>query len=150
MEISKENMHYDKETNRLVITTDDETKIEISPQIIRKFLPVKNEEEKVRDLAMMVHDINREKFARMKFYVIKMKELQVGIEKARKKLESDGCNKMACVKKWQAVIKSYVDEKNTLAEIRRTIGILEKQKPAIRARIAALGYDPTEATGETK
>lgn len=147
MEISKEDIRYDGETNRIIITTDD-GEITLTPQIIREILPTMSEEEKVRDLSMMIHDINREKFTRMKFFIAKMVELRKGIDDAREELKN--CMKMTCVKKWQAIIKSYVDEKNTLAEIRRTIGILEKQKPAIRARIAKLGHDPIEETGEEK
>lgn len=141
-EIPKESIKYDKETNRLVITLDDGTEIEVSPKDIRNQLPTLNAEEKVRDLSMMIHDIEREKFTQMKYFITKMKELEKGIEDARGDLAK--CQKAVCVKKMQVMIKSFVDSKNALAEIRRTVGLLEKQKKPLRMRIASLGHDPDD------
>jgi len=145
LELSKEDIRYDKKANRVIISIAGE-EIILTPQIIREILPVMDEKEKAKDLAMMIHDINREKLARMEFFVTKMKELEKGIQDAREELKK--CGKIVCIKKWQAVVKSYVDEKNALAEIRRTIGLLEKDKKPLRTRIARLGFDPKELTGE--
>lgn len=141
-EIPKESIKFDKEINRLVVTLDDGTEIEISPKDVRDQLPILDKEEKVRDLFMMIHDIEREKFTRMKYFITKMKELEKGIEDARTALGK--CNKAVCVKKMQVMIKSYVDSKNALAEIRRTVGLLEKEKKPLRMRIASLGHDPDD------
>lgn len=141
-EVPEENIKYDKETNRVIIKISDEMELEITPQTIRKILPTLNEKEKVKDLFMMIHDIEKEKLTRMSFFVKKMKELEKGIDDARGELKE--CEKAVCVKKYSVLIKSYVDSKNALAEIRRTITLLEKLKKPLRIRIAQLGHDPDE------
>lgn len=139
MELAKEDITFDKTKNRVIIKVKGE-EFEIQPQIVRELLPVLTEEEKVKDLFMMIHDLNREKLTRMNFFIAKMKELEKGVDDARVELKK--CGKMTCIKKWQVIIKSYVDSKNTLAEIRRTITLLEKNKKPLLMRIAKLGQDP--------
>jgi len=141
-EIPKEDIRYEKETNRVVIKLSDGKEIDISPQTIRDILPTLNKEEKVQDLLMMIHDIEKEELSRMSFFIQKMKDLDKGIDNARVGLSN--CQKAVCVKKYSVLIKSYVDSKNALAEIRRAITLLEKMKIPIRIRIAKLGHDPDE------
>ena len=141
-EIPKEDIKYDKETNRVVIKLSSGEEIEISPQTIRDILPILNKEEKVKDLLMMIHDIEKEELTRISFFIKKMKELDKGIHDAREGLTK--CEKAVCVKKYSVLIKSFVDSKNALAEIRRIITLLEKMKIPIRIRIAKLGQDPDE------
>lgn len=129
-------MRFDKENNRIVIEIDGEEPILISPQAIRDLLPTISEEEKIKDLEMIIHDIDREKLTNMRDYIAKMKELDSEINKVREELTN--CEKAICVKKWGEVIKSYIAQKNALAEIRRAIGLLEKDKKELRIRIAKL------------
>lgn len=145
-EIPKEDIQYDEEINRLVISLPSGEEYVISPQVIREFLPTKTGEEKAKDLAMRIHDINKEKLTRMRYFITRMKELEKDLEEVRKGLKE--CTKPVCVKKYQVMIKSFVDSKNILAEIRRTIGLLEREKAPLRTRIAKLGFDPEELTGE--
>lgn len=145
LEIEKEDITYNKNKNRIIVVVDDggfKGKIQIAPQVIRDFLPTMDENEKLKDLFMIIHDLEREKLARMRYFIGRMKELEKGIGTARTELEK--CDDMTCVKKWQAVIKSYVDAKNALAEIRRTITLLEKNKQPLLMRIAKLGRNPEE------
>ena len=129
-------IRFDKENNRLVLTTDKGEEVFISPQCIRDLLPTMNEEEKIKDLEMILHDIDKEKLTKMESYMALMRTLQTGITEAREKLkEADTALE---IKKWEAVGKSFVDEKNALAEIRRAVGLLEKDRKVIRVRIAQL------------
>lgn len=141
--IGKNSIKFDNQTNKIVITLPEGNEIEISPSIMREFLPIISEEEKVKELFMMIHDLEKERLTKMTFYTKKMTELEDGIKTARTELEK--CEKMMCIKKWQAVIKSYVDEKNTLAEIRRSVGLIDKTlKKPLEVRIAALGHNPND------
>jgi hypothetical protein len=135
MEINDSNLKFDAQRNRLVITID-ENEILITADAIRDLMPVKDEKQKVEDLKMVLHDIEMEQLTKMNFYIKTMKELDDGIVKATDKLRE--AEDMIQIKKWQAVIKSYVDRKNALAEIRRAVGLLEKYKKEIRVRIAKL------------
>lgn len=129
-------MRFDKENNRLVLTTDGGEEVFISPQCIRDLIPTLTEEEKIKDLEMILHDIDREKLTKMESYMALMRKLQDGITEARESLKK--ADNALEIKKWEAVGKSYVDEKNALAEIRRAVGLLEKDRKAIRVRIARL------------
>lgn len=141
--ISKDDINFDKETNRITIALENGAEIEISPTDIRDVMPVIDEKEKVKELFMMLHDLEKEKITKSAFFIKKMKELGKGIQDARAELEK--CHKIACVKKWTAVVKSYVDEKNALAEIRRSVGLLDKTvKKPLQIRIATLGHDPND------
>lgn len=128
-------IRFDKANNRLVLTTDNNEEILISPQCIRDLLPTMSEKEKIEDLEMILHDIEREKLTKMENYIKSMRDIQSKIESAREKLISAPPKD---VKKWDVVIKSYIAEKNALAEIRRAVGLLEKDKKTIRIRIARL------------
>jgi hypothetical protein len=132
----KMEIRFDKENNRLVLTTDNGEEVFISPQCIRDLLPTMNEEEKIKDLEMILHDIDREKLTKMESYMALMRKLQDGITEAREELKK--ADSAILIKKWEAVGKSYVDEKNALAEIRRAVGLLEKDRKVIRVRIAKL------------
>lgn len=141
--IEKDSIKLDKSTNRIIISLPDGPKVEICPMDIREFLPVINEEDKVKELFMMLHELDKEPLTQMTFYTRKMTELEDGIESARKQLSN--CETNQCVNKWKVIIKSYVDEKNTLAEIRRSVGLLDKiRRKPLEYRIAALGHDPND------
>ncbi len=143
-ELQEENFEYNKETNRFIITLENETKIEVSATtLIENIIPIVGKEEKIKELCMILHDMDKEVLTKANFYNKKMVELEKGIADARKKLEK--ADSMLSVKKWTAIVKSYVDSKNALAEIRRTIGLIDKisRKP-IRLRIAALGHNPND------
>lgn len=129
-------MHFDEKKNRIIIETDEGTEVEIPPQKIRDLLPVISEEEKIKELQMVLHHIEMEQLTKMEDYINRMAKIAKDMDEARKDLKK--CNDMTCVKKWAAVIKSFVDKKNTLAEIRRSVGLLEKTKKEIRTRIAKL------------
>lgn len=132
-EIENPEMRYDEKLNRIVIDLTD-FEIYVTPDAIRTILPTKNEKQKVEDLKMVLHDIDMEQLTKMNYYIVKMKELEKGMVDTVGKLEK--AETMMEVKKWQAVIKSFVDRKNALAEIRRAVGLLEKYKRSIRIRIA--------------
>jgi len=132
----KMEIRFDKENNRLVLTTDNGEEVFISPQCIRDLLPTMNEEEKIKDLEMILHDIDKEKLTKMESYMALMRTLQKGITEARDELKA--ADTALEIKKWEAVGKSFVDEKNALAEIRRAVGLLEKDRKVIRVRIAQL------------
>lgn len=106
------------------------------------------EEDKVRELATMIHEIEKEQLSKIGTFMEKMIELDKKMEEATKKLED--AEDLAEAKKWDMVIASYVKRKNVLAEVRRSIGLLERKKKPLRVRIAKLGFDPVEATGETE
>lgn len=136
--MSQENpeMEYDIKTNRIIITDSTGNKILVTPDAIRDILPTKNEKEKIDDLKMIFHYIEMEKLTKMNEYIVTIKKLDDGIVQAMKKLET--AETLVHVKKWQAMVKSFVDRKNALAEIRRAVGLLEKDKKSIRIRIAKL------------
>jgi len=142
-EIEQENFKYDKDSNRMIITLEDGTEIKVKTTTLREIIPVINEEDKIKELFMILHDIDKEVLTKSSFFIRKMVALEKGIEDARTSLE--GAQTMIEVKKWTAIIKSFVDSKNALAEIRRTIGLIDKisRKP-INIRLSALGHDPTE------
>lgn len=141
-EVPKEKIKFDKKINRVIIELSDGKKVEIEPQIIRDVLPILNEGEKIKDLYMMIHDIEMERLTRISLFNKEMLRLEKGIDDARQGLKD--CTTAVCVKKYSVLIKSFVDSKNTLAEIRRTITLLEKMKKPLRIRIAQLGHDPDE------
>jgi len=135
MNIENPEMRYDEKTNRIIINVG-ENEIQITPDAIRTLLPTKDEKQKLEDLKMVLHDIDKEQLTKMNYYIVAMKKLDEGITTATTKLE--GATSMLEVKKWQAVTKTFVDRKNALAEIRRAVGLLEKYKKTIRIRIAKL------------
>jgi len=143
-ELREENFEYNKETNRFIITLENKTKIEVSATtLIENIIPIVSEEEKIKELCMILHDMDKEVLTKANFYIKKMIELTKGIDSARDSLKD--ADSMLAVKKWTAIVKSYVDSKNALAEVRRTIGLIDKisRKP-IRLRIAALGHNPND------
>jgi len=127
---------FEKDLNRIKIITDNGEEIQITPQQIRDLLPVMNEEEKIKDLEMIFHDIDREALTKMEAYISVVKKIETDIQGARNELEK--CTDMICIRKWQAVIQSYVDQKSILAEIRRAVALLEKDRRTLRMRIAEL------------
>ena len=141
--ISKDDITFEKETNRIVITLMSGKEIEIPPIDMREVIPVISEEAKIKELFMMLHDLEKEKITKMTFYINKMVELENGIQDAREELKK--CTKIQCIKMWTAIIKSFVDEKNALAEIRRTVGLLDKTvKKPLSVRIAVSGHNPND------
>ena len=127
---------FEKDLNRIKIITDGGEEILITPQQIRDLLPPKDEAEKLKDLEMILHDIDREELINMLKYIATIKELEDGIREAREELKQ--CDDMKCIKKWQAVVQSYRDEKTAIAEIRRAVALLEKDRRTIRIRMAKL------------
>ena len=55
------------------------------PRDLREVLPYKDEGQKIKDLEMVLHDIDMERLTRMEHYIVRMKALEAGVEKARKK-----------------------------------------------------------------
>ena len=145
MEIDETDIRYDKEKNRIVISIDGKD-IWISPLFLRNLLPVKNEEEKVKELAMLIHDINREKLTRMTTFMNKSREIEKAILDTLTDLQK--CSKAICIKKYEAIIKLHKQRMVVLAEIRRAVGLLNKEKQELRMRIAHLGINPEDVTGE--
>ena len=108
-------IRFDKKTNRIVVDIglkneagDKDVVIEIAPQDIRDILPVKDEAQKLDDLKMILHDIKRERLTKMETYMRKMAKLADDMGEARDELKE--CSDMICVKKWTAVVKSFIDE----------------------------------------
>lgn len=138
LELTKENIKYNEKKNRVIITLTNGTKITITivPHQLRDILPTLDAMERIKDLEMIIHDIEREQLTLMSSYVTEMRRIARGLADARGELDS--CSKIVQIKAVQVKIKSFVDEKNVLAEIRRTIGILEKQKKEYRTRKARM------------
>lgn len=137
---------FDKKKNCLVVILDNGDKIEIDPIKITENMPKLNIKERVKDLQMMIHYIDRQQLSKISHIFSKVPEFDKGIQDAREKLKD--CKKMPCVKKWQAVSKTYVDEKNNLRELRLSINLLGKRKAELRTQIAKLGFDPDEEETE--
>jgi len=145
MEIDKTDIRYDEKKNRIIISFDD-NEIEIPPYYIRDFLPTMKEEEKAKDLAMMIHDINREKLTRMTAFMSKSREIEKAILDTLSALSK--CEKIVCIKRNDAIIRLHKQRMIVLAEIRRAVGLLNKEKQELRMRIANLGINPEDITGE--
>lgn len=128
-------IRYDKLKNR-VIVADGQIEIELYPPEIRNVLPMLTEKEKVEDLEMMMHEIDREKLTKALEYNLKMLNLVDDLEKTRRELEN--CKTATCIKQWQAIGKIILDKKNCLAEIRRTIGWLGREREKVEFRRAKL------------
>jgi len=135
-------MLFDEMKNCLVIILDNGDKAEIDPYKIMEAMPKKNKKEKIEDLRMMIHFIDRQQLAKLSHIFSQVPIFDAGIENAIKELKD--CKKMPCIKKWQAISKAYVDKKNNLKEVRLTIGLLSRKKAELRAEIARLGYNPDE------
>lgn len=133
-------MHFDEKKNRIIIEVGGK-KIEIPPQDIREILPYKDKAQRVQDLRMIIHDIEREELTQIETFIGRMVEL----DKAMDKIESDikGCGNLKDVKKHEGRLKALIARKNACAEIRRAVALLEKKKNALRVRIARL-----ETSGE--
>lgn len=147
IEIEKDEIQFDEKTNRIVVSVEGKD-VRLSPIFLRDLLPTKTDEEKARELAMIVHEIEKEKLLNLKFFVEKVKAIDDEIAKAVEKLAAEDEFKALYIKKWQAVIDGHGKRKIVLAEIRRAINLLEKWKEPLRTKIAALGFDPSELTQE--
>lgn len=148
IEIPIEDIEYDVEQNRILIQYAG-VRLSIFPVDLRKsYLESLNEEDKVKELAMMHHEINKEVLTRIGDFIKRMAEIEDDMADALDELKK--CSTAVCVKKWDAVLAASVKRKNVLKEIRLSIGLLEKQKKPLRTRIAKLEYDPSELTGETE
>jgi len=144
-EVGKDKIRLDKAINRIIITLDSGDEISIMPATLREYLPCLTEDEKVKELFMMIHEIEKEKLIHEQYYVEEIKRLNKGLSDARSQLTSGA--KMVEVKRLQVIIKSYVDEKNNLIELRRIVNLLEKQKAPLRTRLAELGHKLEEMEG---
>ena len=115
-------------------------------EIVMELTP--NEEQKVRQLATIIHEIEKEQLSKIGNFMAKMIELDEkmdgAIDELRQATSTQG------IKKWDAVLAAYVKRKNVLAEVRRAVGLLERKKKPLRVRIAKLGFDPKELTGESQ
>lgn len=141
-------MSFDTMKSCLVVILDNGDKVEIDPEKITEHMPKLKLEEKIEDLRMMIHYIDRRQLASLNHIFSQVPIFDKGIKDAREKLKM--CKKTVCVKKWQAISKTYVDEKNNLREVRLTIGLLSRKKAELRAEIARLGYNPDEQTGSSE
>jgi len=133
-------MHFDEKKNRVIIKVGGK-EIELPPQDIREILPYKDKAQRVKDLRMIIHDIEREELTQIETFIARM----VALDKAMDKIEVDikGCGKLKDVKKHEGRLKALVARKNACAEIRRAVALLEKKKKGLRVRIAKL-----ETSGE--
>jgi len=133
-------MHFDEKKNRLIIQVGGK-EIELPPQDIREILPYKDKAQRVKDLRMIIHDIEREELTQIETFIARM----VALDKAMDKIETDikNCAKLKDVKKHEGRLKALVARKNACAEIRRAVALLEKKKKGLRVRIAKL-----ETSGE--
>ena len=138
---------FDKE-NKIIKLTDGDTNIGITYDALYPILfEVLNEEQKCRQLAMQIHNIESEQLSKIGFFMSNMIELEKGMQEALKNLEE--AENAFQLKKWDLVLSSYTKRKNVLAEVRRSIGLLDRKKKPLRIRIAKLGFDVNEMTGET-
>ena len=133
---------FDKMKNCLVVILDNGDKVEIDPIRITENMPKLNARERIKDLQMMIHYIDRQQLSKLNHIFSKVPIFDKGIQDAREELKK--CKKTPCVKKWQAISKTYVDEKNNLRELRLSINLLGKRKAELRTQIAKLGFDPDE------
>ena len=135
---------FDKMKNCLVVILDNGDKVEIDPIKITENMPKLNAKERVEDLQMMIHYIDKQQLSKISHIFSKVPEFDKGIQDVREELKK--CKKMPCVKRWQAISKTYVDEKNNLRELRLSINLLGKKKAGLRTEIARIGYEPDEET----
>ena len=136
-------LSFDRKKNRLIIIMDNGDKAEIDPFKIMEAMPIKNAKERIKDLLMMIHYIDKEQIMVYAYNIpATVMALNKGIADARTELKN--CKDMTCVKQWQAISKTFVDQKNNLKEVRLSIKELNRKKMELRAKIASLGYDPDE------
>jgi len=135
-------MHFDEKKNRVIIKIGDK-EIEIPPQDIREILPYKDKAQRVKDLRMIIHDIELEELTQIETFIARM----VKLDKAMDAIEGDikGCvgGKLKDAKIHEGRLKALMARKNACAEIRRAVALLEKKKKGLRVRIARL-----ETSGE--
>lgn len=131
-------LSFDVKKNRLIAIMNNGDKAEIDPLEIMKAMPIKDAKERVKDLEMMIHYIDKEQITKLAYILSNVVILNKGIQNARKELKD--CDGMTCVKQWQAISKTFVDEKNNLKEIRLAIKEFNKKKMEIRAIIANIEF----------
>lgn len=133
---------FDSMKNRLIIILANGDKIEVEPLEVMKVMPKMTDEEKVEDLKMMMHYIDRQDLSQLSEILDKVRQYIDGIASAREELKK--CTKLVCVKKWQSVSKTYLDQKNSMKELRLTVKLFDEKKKELRTKIAQLGFDPDE------
>lgn len=133
-------MHFDEEKNRIIIEVEGKV-IEIVPQEIRDLLPFKDKHERVKDLIMIIHDVEREELTQIETFIKECKKIDKALSNCETNIK--GAPTIRDLKKQEALIKLYLARKNALAEVRRAVALLEKKKTALRVRIAKL-----ETSGE--
>lgn len=133
-------MQFDEKKNRIIVSIDGK-EIEIAPQDIRNLLPFKDADERVKDLTMIIHDLEREELTQIETFIHLCKE----IDKTIKGLEEGlgKCEDTKCIRKYEAFIKIHLARKSTLTQVRLAIALLDKKKRGLRVRIARL-----ETSGE--
>ena len=135
-------LSFDKKKNRLIAIMNNGDKAEIDPLEIMKAMPIKDAKERIKDLEMMIHYIDKEQITKLAYILSNVVILNKGIEDARTELKN--CDGMTCVKQWQAISKTYVDQKNNLKEIRLSIKQFDKKKMELRAIIANIEFHEGE------
>lgn len=140
------NVKFDDIKNRLVIITTAGDKIEIDPISIMKNMPNKNLKERVKKLHMMIHYIDMQQLSQISQVLTKAVKLAEGVQDCRKKMKD--CKKVVCIRMWEAISKTYLDEKNILKELRLSVKLLNEKKKEYRTKIAMLGFDPDEKEGK--
>lgn len=145
---TKKEVYYNG-ADETITVTDGNTSVTFTVESIRPIVmeSILDEEGKVKQLAMMVHELEKEQLSKIGNFMNKMIELDKDMESALKNLEQ--ATSAIGIKKWDAILAAYTKRKNVLAEVRRSIGLIEKKKKPLRVRMAKLGFDPKELTGES-
>lgn len=94
------------------------------------------EKQRLQFLLDKLFEIKQMKYMRMQEYIRKLEELAKGEAGARGNIEKAG--KAWEVKKWEAVAKAFVNEKNILREVRYAVKLLEQEEGKIRFLISKL------------
>lgn len=94
------------------------------------------EKQRLQYLLDRLFAIKQMKYMKMEEYIRKLEELAGGEAKARKEIED--ADKLWKVKKWEAVAKAFVAEKNILREVRYAVKLLEQEEGKIRFLISKL------------
>ncbi|GAG61953.1 unnamed protein product, partial [marine sediment metagenome] len=96
-ELQEGNFRYDEKSNRIIIMLKN-GEFEVKVTTLREVIPIISEEKKIKELFMILHDIDKEVLTKASSFIKKMVELEKGISDARKELE--GAETMIEVKKW--------------------------------------------------
>uniref|UniRef100_A0A6M3XMJ9 Uncharacterized protein n=1 Tax=viral metagenome TaxID=1070528 RepID=A0A6M3XMJ9_9ZZZZ len=96
----------------------------------------KTRRERIQFLFDKIFELRKEKLMKMEEYINELKQLAQGEANAREEIKK--ADKMWEVKKWDAVAKSYVSEKNIIREIRFAVKLLMQEEGKLMAELAEL------------